>query len=302
MANNISCENQKGIILKGIGGLYFVETADAVFECKARGVFRKHGQKPIVGDRVEIHIGKNGEDNTIESIEPRLSELMRPPVANIDRLFILSSIKEPNPSTLIIDKMTAIARYKNIEPVVVITKSDLADTTELREIYEKSGVLFFAVSSKNGEGVDAVRAEFKGHISAFAGNTGVGKSSLLNAIAPELSLKTGAISDKLGRGRHTTRAVELYKVGGGYVADTPGFSSLTIDNSEVIPADELPFCFSEFKQFLGSCKFSSCRHINDKGCEILKAIENGEISQSRHNSYVAMYDEVKDIKEWENKR
>ena len=256
----------------------------------------------MVGDRVEIHIGKNGEENTIESIEPRKSELMRPPVANIDRLFILSSVKEPNPSTLIIDKMTAIARYKNIEPVVVITKSDLADTNELREIYEKSGILFFAVSSKTGEGVDEVRAEFNGHISAFAGNTGVGKSSLLNAIAPELSLKTGAISDKLGRGRHTTRAVELYKVCDGYVADTPGFSSLTIENSEIIPADELPFCFNEFKEFLGECKFSSCRHINDKGCEILKAVENGEISRSRHNSYIAMYDEVKDIKEWDNKR
>ena len=299
MANNIS---QKGIILKGIGGLYFVETADAVFECKARGVFRKHGQKPVVGDRVEIHIGKDGEENTIEVIEPRNSELMRPPVANIDRLFILSSIKEPNPSTLIIDKMTAIARYRNIEPVVVITKSDLGDTSELREIYEKSGIPCFAVSSKTGEGVEKVRAEFEGHISAFAGNTGVGKSSLLNAIAPELSLKTGEISDKLGRGRHTTRAVELYKVCGGYVADTPGFSSLTIENSEIISADELPFCFGEFEQHLGNCKFSSCRHINDKGCEILKAIENGEISLSRHNSYVAMYDEVKDIKEWENRK
>ncbi len=299
MANNMS---QKGIILKGVGGLYFVETADAVFECKARGVFRKHGQKPLVGDRVEIRIGRDGEENTIEVIEPRSSELMRPPVANIDRLFILSSVREPNPSTLIIDKMTAIARYRNIEPVVVVTKSDLGDTSELREIYEKSGILFFAVSSKTGEGVDAVRAEFKGHISAFAGNTGVGKSSLLNAIAPELSLKTGEISDKLGRGRHTTRAVELYKICGGYVADTPGFSSLTIENSEVISADELPFCFEEFEEFLGNCKFTSCRHINDKGCAILEAIENGEISRSRHNSYVAMYDEVKDIKEWETKK
>ena len=293
---------KKGIIIKGIGGLYFVETADAVFECRARGVFRKNGQKPIVGDRVEVILGTNGGENIIGAIEPRKSELMRPPVANIDRLFILSSVKEPNPSTLIIDKMTAIARYKNIEPIVIITKKDLGNTDDLRDIYEKSDIPFFAVSSKTGEGVDAVKAEFSGHISAFAGNTGVGKSSLLNAVAPELSLKTGEISDKLGRGRHTTRAVELYKVCGGYVADTPGFSSLTIENSEIIPVQELPFCFKEFEPLIGLCRFSSCRHISDKGCEILKAVDNGEISRSRHNSYVAMYNEVKDIKEWEKRR
>lgn len=292
---------KKGIILKGIGGLYFVETADAVFECKARGIFRKSGQKPLVGDEVDILIGEDGANNTIEKIYPRRSELMRPPVANLDRLFILSSVRDPNPSTLIIDKMTAIACWKNIEPIIVITKDDLGDTSELRGIYEKAGIPFFSVSSRDGRGADEVKAMLSGHISAFAGNTGVGKSSLLNLIAPGLSLKTGEISDKLGRGRHTTRAVELYKLCGGYVADTPGFSSLTGENSEMIPVDELPFCFPEFEKYLGKCRFTSCRHINDKGCEIVAAVESGEISESRHNSYIALYNESKDIKEWEKK-
>lgn len=292
---------QKGIILKGIGGLYFVETADAVFECRARGIFRKIGEKPLAGDNVEIHIASDGAENTIEKIYPRSSELMRPPVANIDRLFILSSIREPSPNTLIIDKMTAIACSKNIEPVVVITKDDLGDTSEFRDIYEKAGIPFFSVSSRDGRGVGEIKAMLKGHISAFAGNTGVGKSSLLNLIDPELALKTGEISDKLGRGRHTTRAVELYPLCGGYVADTPGFSSLTGENSEIIPIDELPFCFPEFEEYLGKCRFTTCRHINDKGCEIVKAVEDGKISVSRHKSYAALYNEAKDIKEWEKK-
>ena len=292
---------QKGIILKGIGGLYFVETADTVFECRARGIFRKIGEKPLVGDNVDIHIASDGAENTIEKIYPRSSELMRPPVANIDRLFILSSIREPSPNTLIIDKMTAIACSKNIEPVVVITKDDLGDTSEFRYIYEKAGIPFFSVSSRDGRGAEEIKAMLKGHISAFAGNTGVGKSSLLNLIDPELALKTGEISDKLGRGRHTTRAVELYPLCGGYVADTPGFSSLTGENSEIIPIDELPFCFPEFEEYLGKCRFTTCRHINDKGCEIVKAVEDGKISVSRHNSYAALYNEAKDIKEWEKK-
>ncbi len=292
---------QKGIILKGIGGLYFVETADTVFECRARGIFRKIGEKPLAGDNVEIHIASDGAENTIEKIYPRSSELMRPPVANIDRLFILSSIREPSPNTLIIDKMTAIACSKNIEPVVVITKDDLGDTSEFRYIYEKAGIPFFSVSSRDGRGAEEIKAMLKGHISAFAGNTGVGKSSLLNLIDPELALKTGEISDKLGRGRHTTRAVELYPLCGGYVADTPGFSSLTGENSEIIPIDELPFCFPEFEEYLGKCRFTTCRHINDKGCEIVKAVEDGKISVSRHNSYAALYNEAKDIKEWEKK-
>ena len=213
----------EGIILKGIGGFYYVEAADEVYECKARGVFRKAGIKPLAGDRVEISVNDKAE-NTIDVIKERSSLMLRPPVANIDRLFIVASAKEPSPVMLIIDRLTAIAVSRGIEPIIVFTKSDLAPVDEYVEIYRNAGIRTIAVSSVNGEGVDEVKAELKNHISAFCGNSGVGKSTLLNAINPSLGLKTAEISDKLGRGRHTTRQSELFKVEGGYVADTPGFS------------------------------------------------------------------------------
>lgn len=290
----------EGIILKGIGGFYYVEAADAVYECKARGIFRKEGKKPLAGDRVVISINENAE-NTIDEIMPRKSELTRPPVANIDRLFIMAAVREPNPSLYIIDKMTALAHINGIEPVVVFTKCDLGDPTEYLEIYKKAGIEAFAVSCVTGEGVEYMKEALSGRISAFSGNTGVGKSSVLNAVFPSLELKTGAISDKLGRGRHTTRQSELIKVDGGYVADTPGFSSLDGEDSVRILKDELPFAFAEFEKYLGQCKFSTCAHTKDKGCKIIEAVENGEIDPSRHASYVMMYNEVKDIKDWQLK-
>ncbi len=288
----------EGIILKGIGGFYYVEAADQVYECKARGVFRKSGIKPLAGDRVEISINDNAE-NTIDVIKERSSLMLRPPVANIDRLFIVSSAKEPNPVLLIIDRLTAIAVNRGIEPIVVFTKSDLSDIDEYISIYRKAGIKVIGVSSVTGEGVDEVKAELKNHISAFCGNSGVGKSTLLNAINPSLGLKTAEISDKLGRGRHTTRESELFKVDGGYVADTPGFSSLELEETEVILKDELPYAFPEFEQYLGQCKFTSCLHVKDKGCAVVEAVESGEISESRHESYCVMMEQAKEIKEWE---
>lgn len=288
----------EGIILKGIGGFYYVEAADQVYECKARGVFRKSGIKPLAGDRVEISINDNSE-NTIDVIKERSSLMLRPPVANIDRLFIVSSAKEPNPVLLIIDRLTAIAVNRGIEPIVVFTKSDLSDIDEYISIYRKAGIKVIGVSSVTGEGVDEVKAELKNHISAFCGNSGVGKSTLLNAINPSLGLKTAEISDKLGRGRHTTRESELFKVDGGYVADTPGFSSLELEETEVILKDELPYAFPEFEQYLGQCKFTSCLHVKDKGCAVVEAVESGEIPESRHESYCVMMEQAKEIKEWE---
>lgn len=288
----------EGIILKGIGGFYYVEAADQVYECKARGVFRKSGIKPLAGDRVEISINDNAE-NTIDVIKERSSLMLRPPVANIDRLFIVSSAKEPNPVLLIIDRLTAIAVNRGIEPIVVFTKSDLSDIDEYISIYRKAGIKVIGVSSVTGEGVDEVKAELKNHISAFCGNSGVGKSTLLNAINPSLGLKTAEISDKLGRGRHTTRESELFKVDGGYVADTPGFSSLELEETEVILKDELPYAFPEFEQYLGQCKFTSCLHVKDKGCAVVEAVESGEIPESRHESYCVMMEQAKGIKEWE---
>ncbi len=288
----------EGTIIKGIGGFYYVEVADDVYECKARGVFRKNKISPLPGDRVKFTVNEDAE-NTVDEILPRRNVLVRPPIANIDRLFVITSVCEPKPNTLVIDKLIAIAEKNNIEPVLVITKNDLGDTSELEEIYNLAGLKTVVTSSETGEGTEQLKELIEGHISAFAGNTGVGKSSLLNCIDSSLSLRTGEISDKLGRGRHTTRHIELFKICGGYIADTPGFSSIDFQNAEKILKDDLAFCFREFEKHLGTCKFSTCSHTFDKGCKIIEAVNNGEIHPSRHENYIAMYNEVKDLKEWE---
>lgn len=288
-----------GIIIKGIGGFYYVEAAGEVYECKARGAFRKKKITPLAGDNVTITV-REGKENTIDEIHPRKNSLVRPPVANIDTLVIISSIKEPVPSLLVIDKLTAIAVDKGIKPCVVFSKSDLAETSEYEAVYKKAGIPVCSVCNKTGEGVEAVKAMLGSGITVFTGNTGVGKSSLLNAIDSRFSLATGEISDKLGRGRHTTREATLYHVGKGFVADTPGFSSLDIqESSEIIVKENLPFCFPEFSEYLGKCKFSTCSHTVEKGCLVLDAVNNGVIHKKRHESYVAMYNDVKKLKEWE---
>ena len=288
-----------GIIIKGIGGFYYVEAANEVYECKARGAFRKKRITPLAGDNVTITV-REGKENTIDEILPRKNNLLRPPVANIDTLIIVSSVREPVPSLLVIDKLTAIAVDKGIKPCVVFSKSDLGDTKELEEVYKKAGIPVASVCCKTGEGIDKVRAMIGNGITVFTGNTGVGKSSLLNSIDERFSLATGEISDKLGRGRHTTREVTLYHIGDGLVADTPGFSSLDIEQtSDVIVKENLPFCFPEFQEYLGKCKFSSCSHTVEKGCLILDALRDGIIHESRHTNYVSMYNDVKDLKDWQ---
>ncbi len=292
---------EKGIIIKGIGGFYYVEAADGeIYECKPKGIFRKEGIKPLPGDRVTISVNDKAE-NTIDEIEERKSLMTRPPVANVDRLFIVSSTTEPAPVLFIIDKLTALAVDKDIEPVVVFTKCDLVPGEEYAEIYRKVGIKAYCVSGKTGEGTKDVEKEFEGHICALCGNSGVGKSSLLNAIFPDLDLKTAEISEKLGRGRHTTRHSELFKVKGGYVADTPGFASIVSEDSEYIIKKNLPFAFPEFQQYLGTCKFSTCLHMKDKGCKIIEAVEQGIIPKSRHESYCMMMEGVKDIADWQLK-
>ena len=287
-----------GIIIKGIGGFYYIEANGDIYECKARGAFRKKKISPLAGDNVTITVRENGE-NTIDDILERKNFLIRPPVANVDTLVIVSSVKEPVPSTLVIDRLTAIAVSKNIKPCIVFSKSDLGDTKELEEIYKKAGLDVCSVCCKTGEGVEKVKEMIKGGITVFTGNTGVGKSSLLNCIDSRFSIETGEVSSKLGRGRHTTRDVTLHKVNDFYVADTPGFSSLDIESGEFIMKDDLPYCFPEFSEYLGKCRFSSCTHTVDKGCKILDALEKGDIHESRHLSYVTMFNEVKNIKEWQ---
>ena len=292
---------KQGILVKGIGGFYYVEAAGVTYECKARGAFRKHGVRPMAGDQVRISIPEN-QSCSIEEILPRKNALIRPPVANMDQLFIVASVRHPSPNPLVIDKMVAVAEDKGIEPVVVMSKADLGDWSPWRELYQAAGLQFVAVSAVTGQGVEEIQALLQGKLSAFTGNSGVGKSTLLNGLEEGYALETGEISQKLGRGRHTTRQVELLKLsGGGYVADTPGFSTVDIERYDMVKKEHLQHSFREFAPYLGQCKFPSCAHVCEKGCAVLEAVERGAISPSRHQSYVAMYNEVKDIKEWQKK-
>lgn len=290
-----------GIIIKITGGFYYVEADTCIYECKARGIFRKRGNSPLVGDYVVIDVPDDDSYCSIEEIKERKNSLIRPALANLDTLVIVSSVVEPNVNTYIIDKMICAAVDKGIEPVIVFSKTDLKSCDEYLEIYNKSGIRAIEYSSVTNKGLEEIKEVLSGKVSAFSGNTGVGKSTLLNALFPELELKTGEISDKLGRGRHTTRTVELFKCYGGYVADTPGFSTVDLDRYEIIKKDELQHCFPEFEQYIGDCKFTSCAHVCEKGCAVIQAVENGEISKSRHDNYVRMYNEVKDIKDWQLK-
>ncbi len=291
-----------GVILKGIGGFYYVEVSNnVVYECKARGLFRKNKVKPCVGDNVIISISDDGLC-MIERILPRKNELIRPPISNIDQLIIVSSVCDPSPSTVIIDKMIALSVNKGIEPIIVITKTDLPHEKTLKEIYEIAGIKVIEFSSKDLRNIDYIKELLQGKISAFTGNSGVGKSTLLNCIDKRLLLETSSISNKLGRGKHTTRSVELFKISDStYAADTPGFSAVDIERYEKIDKDEIQYCFKEFRSYLNNCKFTSCSHTCEKGCAVIEAVKNGNISKSRHNSYVYMYNEVKDIKEWVKK-
>lgn len=290
-----------GKLIKGIGGFYYVDCGDEVFECKARGSFRKQRITPLVGDNVEISINENSE-NTINKIFERKNELVRPPLANIDRLFIVSSLVDPKINTGIIDNLIAIAEYKSIEPIIIITKTDRDSSFEkYRNIYEKSGFKVFACNNNDRQSCEAIKPLIDGCCCAFTGNTGVGKSTLLNNIFPNLELKTGETSKKLGRGKHTTRHCELFKTNGGYIADTPGFSSLDFVKFDRILKEDLPHCFREFEEYLSDCRFSTCSHTTDKGCAVIQAVNDGKIDPSRHKSYVDMYNEVKNIKQWEKK-
>lgn len=288
-----------GIIIKGIGGFYYVEAADGIiYECKARGVFRKEKITPLSGDKVEISVDENNK-NSIDKIYERRNMFKRPPIANVDKLVIVSSVCDPRPNLLIIDRLSAVAVYKNVEPIIVFTKNDLQSADEYIEIYKNAGFKAFAVSNETGEGIGEIKAVIENGVCVFTGNSGVGKSSLINRMYPDFALETGEISKKLGRGRHTTRHVELLKINNGYIADTPGFSSLDFETNDLIKKDELAFCFPDFSDYIDSCKFSTCAHVNDKGCRLIEAVNNGDVMRSRHESYVTMYNEVKDIKDWQ---
>lgn len=290
-------KEKKGIILKGIGGFYYVESENKIYECKARGLFRQKNLKPLPGDKVNFKIKDNSY--TITEILNRKNSLIRPSVANIDNLFIVSSICNPEANTLIIDKMIALANSCNINPILVISKSDLQNGKWLKSIYDKAKIKSIMFSSVTGEGENEVKESLSGKINVFTGNSGVGKSSLLNFLFKNLSLDTGVISKKLGRGRHTTRTVELFKVNeNSYVVDTPGFSTLDMSYYNTIDKYNLQYYFNEFNEYINSCRFNSCTHICEKGCAVINAVKEDKISKSRFENYVCMYNELKDIKKW----
>lgn len=290
-----------GLILRSQGGFYQVRTPSGDYQCRGRGRFRKDSTQLLVGDRVTLQ--PTGPDTGfITGLAPRQNFLIRPPVANITRLALVVSSVQPSPNLLVIDKLTAIAACRDIPVTLILTKSSLADTGPLAAIYRLSGYPVHQVDSLTGEGIPAVRAAFAQGVTAFCGNSGAGKSTLLNALYPRLGLATGEISRKLGRGRHTTRHVELFPTGqGGYIADTPGFSAIEFLQFQRMAAADLAPCFPDFAPYASRCRFTGCSHRVEKGCAVLEAVAAGEIPPSRHQSYCAIYEELRQVKDWELK-
>ena len=285
-----------GKIIKGIGGFYYVDTENGLYECRARGIFRKNKITPLVGDRVSISVvDEENKKGVVEEIEERDTELVRPPIANVDKALIVFAIKNPSPNLSLLDRFIVLAEKENLEIVIVFTKVDL-DTDgellgELKDIYEVSGYKVISVSNKLKLNIDKIKEELKDNTVVFAGPSGVGKSSLLNEVDKNFELKTGEVSDKIKRGKHTTRHAELLKLEcGGMVADTPGFSSLTLDD---IDESELKEYFIEFDKY-DECRFGSrCIHENEPSCAVKEAVENGDISKKRYESYIQLLNEIR---------
>ena len=287
----------RGKIIKGIGGFYYVKTSGGeVFECKARGIFRKENIKPYIGDEVEISI--ENEKGNIEKILPRKTMLLRPAVANIDKVVIVIAAKEPEPDTLLCDKLILSAEIAGIEPIICINKSDLKEDKKLLKTYEQAGYRAILVSAKNENDKDKILPLIIGKTTAFAGLSGVGKSTLLGMLTGKKQ-ETGEVSQKIKRGKHTTRCVELLELkDGGYVLDTPGFSSFEISG---IKADELKNYFPEMLNLNDKCRFKGCSHTKEPDCAVKEAVFEGRISESRYESYKMFYDTLKKVKDWENK-
>ncbi len=289
----------EGVILKGIGGFYYVHTGRRQIECKAGGRLRlNRREKPAVGDRVMVE--ERGEEGLITQILPRKNFLQRPPIANIDQLFIVASQASPVTDPYLIDKVSVIALRQGIQPILVLNKQDVDPSQDFRQIYEKAGFPVLSTSAETGEGVEELRQMLRGKVSAFTGNSGIGKSSLLNRLEEGVLMETGSIS-RISRGRHTTRRVELFFVAEGYLADTPGFSSFDISRMEHIPKEELEQYFPEFEPFLGQCRFSGCAHCKEPDCAVDQGAREGAIAPSRLESYRKLYEEMAQWKEWENK-
>lgn len=297
----------EGLIVKALSGYYYVKPEGSapgeVIQCRGRGIFKKKGLTPLVGDQVIYTPTENGE-GTVDEILPRTTELVRPPIANARLAVLLFSLKEPDLNLSLLDKFLVHIEHAGLRALICLTKEDLlgeadkaeeADPTEqVKQLYEEIGYEVVVTSSVSGLGTDEVRSRLADEISVFSGQSGVGKSTLLNAMLPGLSLETSEISLKLGRGRHTTRHVELIELdNGGYVADTPGFSQLDFLELGV---EELSSCFREFRELADDCKFRGCSHLHEPGCRVREALERGEVASSRYEHYVQFQQEMKDKK------
>ena len=291
----------EGRIQKALSGFYYVDIGTEILTCRARGKFRKDGQSPLVGDRVAVRELGNGE-GFVEAILPRKNAFTRPAVANIDQLVVIGSAAIPQTDPFLIDRVAAIAALKYCQVIILLNKCDLDPADELYSIYTAAGFQTLRISAETGEGLEELKPLIAGKVSAFTGNSGVGKSSILNALDDQVDLATGDVSEKLGRGRHTTRHVELFRLGcGAVVADTPGFSSFDVDRMELMRKEELARCFPEFAPYVDQCQFQDCAHVKEKGCAVLAALKRGEIQPTRHASYVRLYEQAKAIPDWERK-
>ena len=282
--------SKSGLILKGIGGFYYVKTADSVLECKAKGLFRLQGITPLAGDYVDV--GESGGDYFISHIYDRENSFKRPPISNVDNFFLVVSSVEPSPNMLVIDRMTVLCEQRDLKPVIIVTKTDLKEAQDVIDLYSSIGYEVIDVMKDEQAAVDRIREICSGRISVFSGNSGVGKSTFMNKLCPELSLATREISQKLGRGKHTTRAVELYEFEDGYIADTPGFSALDFERDEKIDRADLASFFPEIAEHSDGCFFTGCSHTVEKGCMVLEALNEGLIHPSRHQNYCYLYDEA----------
>lgn len=289
-----------GKVFKALSGSYYIEDDDGqVIDCKARGRLKNEGISPLVGDIAE-YIVTDGGKGMIEKILPRKNSFTRPAIANLDQMVIIVSAVIPVSDPFLIDRMTVIAEYKDVEPIICINKTDMDTADDLFLIYSAAGFKTIRTSAETGDGVDGLIELIRGNTAAFTGNSGVGKSSLLNMIEPNFSIKVNEVSRKLGRGKHTTRHVELYKLScGATVADTPGFSSFDTQRMEQIMPDQMAFYFPDFEPYIYECRFTGCSHTKEKGCEVLSALDAGRIQKTRHESYLRLLEAAREIKPWE---
>ena len=293
-------DKQRGRIIRSLSGFYDVQLPEGVVTCRGRGILRKEQVTPLTGDLVEISL--EGGKGMVETVLPRSNSFIRPAVANVDALVLFAANVNPVTEPFLIDRVAAIAGDQNVPCILCINKSDLDPAEQLQEIYRKAGFPVICTSAKTGQGIEELRQALKGKLTAFTGNSGVGKSSILNCLCPELTLATGEVSEKLGRGRHTTRHVELYCLGSDtYVMDTPGFSSFDTDQMDVILKEDLQYSFPDFAPCLGRCQFADCTHRSEPGCAVRARVEAGQISASRYDSYLRLYEKSAQIKQWERK-